>query len=347
MRHVIALAGRPAVAGEAAADELTLARLLAPGRPLRFAHPILRAAVEAELPPAGRAAARRRADDGAGRRAGHGGSGGRSPAGLRAGRRRVGGPAAAGRRRARDRPRRARGRRPAARARPARACDEPALRLALGRAYRLAGGSAAPRRCWSWRSRGARSAGARRITQELATALALSARGEEAVALLEREPAGLRPGAGSGAGCSRRSSRSQLIDSLAADPPRASSARRRGCRRLGGGGGAAGLARADPRANRHAGSGGAAEAAERALEAEGVQHGEAPGALVLVFVSLVLLAGTATRTRSAGWSGWSTSPPGGAELTLGLAELGLGRVRLFRGELAPASAAVERCSTAR
>ena len=46
---------------EAAADGLTLARLLAPGRPLRFLHPIMRAAVYAEIPPAQRAAAHRRA----------------------------------------------------------------------------------------------------------------------------------------------------------------------------------------------------------------------------------------------------------------------------------------------
>ena len=49
LRHAVALAGLPMATGEAAADELTLARLLAPARPLRFAHPILHAAVEAEL----------------------------------------------------------------------------------------------------------------------------------------------------------------------------------------------------------------------------------------------------------------------------------------------------------
>ena len=59
LRHAVGLAGLSLAAGERAADELTYARLLRPSRPLRFAHPILRAAVEAELPPARRAAAHR------------------------------------------------------------------------------------------------------------------------------------------------------------------------------------------------------------------------------------------------------------------------------------------------
>jgi hypothetical protein len=59
LRHAVALAGLSLTAGERAADELTLARLLRAGRPLRFAHPILRAAVEAELAPARLAAAHR------------------------------------------------------------------------------------------------------------------------------------------------------------------------------------------------------------------------------------------------------------------------------------------------
>ena len=61
LRHAAAVAGLVPREAEAAADGLTLARLLAPGRPLRFLHPIMRAAVYAEIPPAQRAAAHRRA----------------------------------------------------------------------------------------------------------------------------------------------------------------------------------------------------------------------------------------------------------------------------------------------
>jgi DNA-binding CsgD family transcriptional regulator len=57
-------------AAAAAADELAAAEILEEGRPLRFVHPIVRAAVEADLPPGGRAglhaaAARRLAYEGA------------------------------------------------------------------------------------------------------------------------------------------------------------------------------------------------------------------------------------------------------------------------------------------
>jgi DNA-binding CsgD family transcriptional regulator len=91
------------------------------------------------------------------------------------------------------------------------------------------------------------------------------------------------------------------------------------------------------------GAAGAAEAAERALEAGGLRHDEAPGTLVRVFVSLVLLA--ADRDTDA--ERWlerlaAVAREDGAEMTLGIAELGLGRVWRFRGALAPARAAVER-----
>jgi DNA-binding CsgD family transcriptional regulator len=61
LRHAAAVAGLAPTEAEAAADGLTLARLLAPGRPLRFVHPIMRAAIYAEMPPAQRAAAHRHA----------------------------------------------------------------------------------------------------------------------------------------------------------------------------------------------------------------------------------------------------------------------------------------------
>ena len=61
LRHAAALAGLTPPEAETAADRLTLARVLAPGRPLRFLHPIMRAAVYAELPIGRRGAAHRRA----------------------------------------------------------------------------------------------------------------------------------------------------------------------------------------------------------------------------------------------------------------------------------------------
>jgi DNA-binding CsgD family transcriptional regulator len=61
LRHAAAVAGLAPREAQAAADGLTLARLLAPGRPMQFVHPIMRAAVYAEVPPAQRAAAHRHA----------------------------------------------------------------------------------------------------------------------------------------------------------------------------------------------------------------------------------------------------------------------------------------------
>jgi DNA-binding CsgD family transcriptional regulator len=61
LRHAAALAGLDEREAEAAADELHAAVLLARELPLRFIHPLLGAAVEADLSPARRASAHRRA----------------------------------------------------------------------------------------------------------------------------------------------------------------------------------------------------------------------------------------------------------------------------------------------
>jgi DNA-binding CsgD family transcriptional regulator len=60
-RYAAAIAGLSAGEADTAADELCGAGILAAERPLRFVHPLLRAAVEADLPPARRASAHRRA----------------------------------------------------------------------------------------------------------------------------------------------------------------------------------------------------------------------------------------------------------------------------------------------
>jgi DNA-binding CsgD family transcriptional regulator len=70
LRLAAGLAGVDPGAAATAADELAAAGILEQGRPLRFVHPIVRAAVEADLPPGERAglhaaAARRLADEGA------------------------------------------------------------------------------------------------------------------------------------------------------------------------------------------------------------------------------------------------------------------------------------------
>ena len=69
LRLAAELAGLVPGAAATAADELSAAGILEAGRPLRFVHPIVRAAVEADLPPGARAglhtaAARRFADEG-------------------------------------------------------------------------------------------------------------------------------------------------------------------------------------------------------------------------------------------------------------------------------------------
>jgi predicted ATPase len=61
LRHAAAIAGIDRPVAEAAADGLTGAQILAPGRPLRFAHPILREALYLDLPERRRAADHARA----------------------------------------------------------------------------------------------------------------------------------------------------------------------------------------------------------------------------------------------------------------------------------------------
>ena len=70
LRHAAALAGLDSQAAERAADALAAAHILAPGEPLAFAHPLIGAAVHADIPAQARSRAHRRAaglldDDGA------------------------------------------------------------------------------------------------------------------------------------------------------------------------------------------------------------------------------------------------------------------------------------------
>ena len=179
----------------------------------------------------------------------------------------------------------------------------------------------------------------RRIAQELATALALSARGEQGVAVLERETAALA----SRAPERRRLASSTLalqmiVDSLAADSaPRVEREAARADADSPGAGVLQGALALTLARTGSAGADGAAQAAERAL-AEGEQLGDRlPEALLLVFVALVL----ALADRDADAEHWlerlvDDAAGRGAELTLALAEMGLARVRLLRGELAAA-----------
>ena len=346
LRHAVALAGLPLSAGEGAADELTLARLLRAGRPLRFAHPLLRAAVEDELPAARLSAAHRLAGallDAepalADRAAAH--LLACEPAAdqwvshkLRAAGERAtarGAPEAAVRllERARREP-----------------CDETALQLALGRAYRLVGrlGDASDALTLAhatW------PAGPERdeITRDLATALAMNARGEEAVALLEREldalPAEARDRR---VLLATQLGLGMLLDALVVD---ASARVEREAADLLGGTAAerlllGSLALIRGRTGTK-GAAAAAEAAERALAAGRLLRDEAPATLVLAFVAQVLLAAD----RDVAAERWlervaAAARENGSEMTLGIAELGLARVSRFRGELALARATLER-----
>ena len=346
LRHAVALAGLPLSAGEGAADELTLARLLRPGRPLRFAHPLLRAAVEAELPTARLAAAHRLAGallDAepalADRAAAH--LLACEPAAdpwvahkLRAAGERAtarGAPEAAVRllERARREP-----------------CDEPGLQLALGRAYRLVGrlddASAALESAHaSWPPGPERD----EITRDLATALAMNARGEEAVAVLERELDALPADAGDRRVLlATQLGLGMLLDALVVD---ASARVEREAADLTGGTAAerlllGSLALIRARTGKK-GAAAAADVAERALAAGGMLRDEAPNTLVLAFVALVLLAAD----RDADAERWlervaARAREDGAEMTLGIAELGLARVWRFRGDLVGARATLER-----
>ena len=340
LRHAVGLAGLPLAAGERAADELTYARLLAPGRPLRFAHPILRAAVEADLPPARRAAAHRLAGallDGESpdRAAAH--LTACEPAGdawvaqrLRA---------AGERATARGAPETAVRLLERARREP---CDELALRVALGRAYRLKGRLADAAEALGSALR-ALPAGAERdgLASELATVLALDARGHEAVDVLEREIEALPPEA--------RERRlllasqlglAMLLDELVVE---ASERIEREAQDLTGvtdperlllGSLALIRARTGTRPARDA-----AEVAGRALRGGGLETAVGPETFLSPFVAIALLA--AGRDVAAGR--WlerraAEAKAAGAELALGITELGLARVHRFRGELRPARA---------
>jgi len=59
LRHAAAIAGLDAEEAAAAADRLVAAKILAPGRPLRIVHPLVRAAIADQLSPSERAAAHR------------------------------------------------------------------------------------------------------------------------------------------------------------------------------------------------------------------------------------------------------------------------------------------------
>ena len=354
LRHAVALAGLPLSAGEGAADELTLARLLRPGRPLRFAHPLLRAAVEAELPTARLAAAHRLA--GAlldaepaltDRAAAH--LLACEPAAdtwvahkLRAAGERAtarGAPEAAVRllERARREP-----------------CDEAALQLALGRAYRLVGRLGDASAALELGPRGVASRARARRDHPRSRHRARD----------ERPRRGGRGRAGARARCApgRRGDRrvllatqlglGMLVDTLVVD---ASARVEREAADLTGGTaaerlllGSLALIRARTGTK---GAAAAAEVAERALAAGGLLRDEAPNTLVLAFVALVLLAAD----RDADAERWlervaARAREDGAEMTLGIAELGLARVsalpRRPRGARAPRSSARSsaRCS---
>ena len=160
----------------------------------------------------------------------------------------------------------------------------------------------------------------------------MNARGEEAVALLERELDGLPAGAGERRVLlATQLGLGMLLDALVSTPPRASSARRRGCpatrppsaccsaRWRSSAGAPARRERRPPRRPRSARS---------KPEACGTTRRRGR---VRVFVSLVLLA--ADRDKDA--ERWlerlaAVAREDGAEMTLGIAELGLGRVWRFR-----------------
>ena len=341
LRHAVALAGLPLSAGEGAADELTLARLLRPGRPLRFAHPLLRAAVEAELPPARRAAGHRLAGallDAepalADRAAAHllacEPSGDAwvaqklQAAGERATAR--GAPEAAVRlleRAARE------------------PFDAPALHVALGRAYRLVGRlGEASAELETALAATALGEGREPLTRELATVLALDGRSDDAVALLKREMATL--------GDDARERRvllaaqlglGMLLDALVVD---ASAQVESEAAALPGDTAAQRLLLGSLALIRARAGGGAAEAAataDRALAGGRLLGDQAPETFMFSFVALVLLAAD----RDADAERWleraaEEARARGAEMTLAIAELGLARVHRFRGELERARA---------
>jgi DNA-binding CsgD family transcriptional regulator len=214
------------------------------------------------------------------------------------------------------------------------------VHFALGRAHRLAGrlGPAADELALALA--GCRPGSARaQIATELATALALSGRGEEGVAMLEREHSALPSGA---PGRQRLASSAlalrMLVDALVVD---AAERVEREAARAGAAAPADGMlvgALALTRA-RTAGGGAAdaAEAAERALAGGRLPVDQSPDAMLFVFVALVLAL--ADRDVDAErWLDWlgDEATERGAELTRAVAAMGRARVQLFRGELGAA-----------
>ena len=184
------------------------------------------------------------------------------------------------------------------------------------------------------------------ITRDLATALAMNARGEEAVAVLERELDALPADAGDRRVLlATQLGLGMLVDALVVD---ASARVEREAADLTGGTaaerlllGSLALIRARTGTK---GAAAAADVAERALAAGGMLRDEAPNTLVLAFVSLVLLAAD----RDVDAERWlervaARAREDGAEMTLGIAELGLAAASsVFRGDLAGARATLER-----
>jgi DNA-binding CsgD family transcriptional regulator len=340
LRHVVALADLPAAPGEAAADELTLARLVGSGRPLRFAHPLLRAAVEAELPPARRAASHRRA---ASILDAEPALADRAAAHLLACE-----PAAdpwvAARLRGAAQRALARGAPEAAVRLLERALREPdegwEVRFALGCAHRLAG-RLEPAAAQLALALAAAPPGPphAQIAPELATALALSGRSVEGVAVLERERAALPDDApGRKRLASSELGLRGLVDAVVVDAAQRveDEAARAGEDADGMLLGALALTRARTGSE---GAAGAAAAAHRALAGDRLLREQPPGAAMFVFVAHVLtIADREDETER-----WLDVLAGeaaerGAEMTLTLVAMGRARVRLFRGELGPAAA---------
>ena len=189
LRHAAALAGLDLDRAETAADALTSVHILSPGRPLRFLHPIIRQAVHDDLPEGRRAADHARA---ARLLDAEGGDPDRAAVHLL-----LAEPAADSwtveRLRAAARRALARGAPEAAASLLRRAVAEPppaieraATLLELGRAERVAGDPHADKRLREALELVADPRVRAEAARELATALAVAARLDEAVELLER-----------------------------------------------------------------------------------------------------------------------------------------------------------------
>jgi DNA-binding CsgD family transcriptional regulator len=188
LRHAAALAELDQRAAESAADALTAAHILAPGRPLRFAHPIMRRAVYQDLPEARRAADHARA---ARLLDSEGGDPDRAAVQLLAAEPAADAwaldrlRAAAGRALARGAPEAAVALLRRALAEPPAPPEWAATLLELGRAERLAGEPDAVARLRQAQHHASDPALHAEAARELATALAMGARLDDAVELLE------------------------------------------------------------------------------------------------------------------------------------------------------------------